>query len=90
MNRLRNGVALLDTARMENEKKLAVSVREAAAMIGISPRGLQNYISSKKIPVRKLGKRTVILVRTLEAFLRADQPSVSPPRRGRITEGEQP
>ena len=61
---------------MESEnKKLAVGIREAAQMIGVSPRSVQNYVAAKLLPARKLGRRTVIPVRALEAFLRTDQPS---------------
>ena len=62
--------------RMESEnKKLAVGIREAAQMIGVSPRSVQNYVAAKLLPARKLGRRTVIPVRALENFLRTDQPS---------------
>jgi len=60
---------------MEQHNKLAVSVRDAAAMLGISPRSVQNYIHTKLLPARKIGRRTVISVRALELFLRTDQPS---------------
>jgi len=60
---------------MEPTRKIAVSVREAAAMLSISPRSVQNYIHAKILPARKIGRRTVIAVRALEAFLRSDQPS---------------
>jgi excisionase family DNA binding protein len=60
---------------MENEKRLAVSVREAAAMLSVSPRSIQNYVTAKLLPARKIGRRTVISVRALENFLRKDQPS---------------
>jgi excisionase family DNA binding protein len=67
---------------MEPTKKIAVSVREAAAMLGISPRSIQNYVRVKTLAARKIGRRTVIRVRDLEAFLRADQPSpISKPSR---------
>jgi excisionase family DNA binding protein len=56
--------------------KLAVSVREAAVMLSISPRSVQNYITAKMIPARKIGRRTVIPVRALEAFLRTDHATV--------------
>jgi excisionase family DNA binding protein len=56
-------------------QKLAVSVREAAHMLGVSPRTIQNYITIKLIPARKIGRRTVIPVRALENFLRIDHPS---------------
>jgi excisionase family DNA binding protein len=55
--------------------KLAVSIREAAAMLSISPRSVQNYIRLKTLPARKIGRRTVIPVRALEAFLRTDHES---------------
>lgn len=64
-----------DAARMIIQDKLAVSAPEAAAMLSLSLRSIQNYIAAKKIPVRKVGKRTLILVRDLEEFLRKDQPS---------------
>jgi len=52
--------------------KLAVNVREAAAMLSVSPRTIQNYVRAKMLPCRKIGRRTVIPVRALEAFLRSD------------------
>jgi len=61
--------------RMEQTNRIAVSVREAAAMLSISPRSVQNYIRAKTLPARKIGRRTVIPVRALEAFLRTDHPS---------------
>lgn len=70
-------------------RKLAVSVREAAGMLGVSPRTIQNYISAKLLfPIRKIGRRTVVPVRTLEVFLRADRalPKVKTP--DRVTCGE--
>jgi excisionase family DNA binding protein len=60
---------------MDPNARLAVSVRDAAAMLGISPRTIQNYISAKRLVARKIGRRTVIPVRALENFLRFDQPS---------------
>ena len=60
---------------MTLQTKLAVSAPEAAAMLSLSLRSVQNYIAAKKIPARKVGKRTLILVHDLEEFLRKDQPS---------------
>ena len=54
---------------------LAVGVQDAAQMLSVSPRTIQNYIHAKLLPARKIGRRTVISVRALEHFLRADQPS---------------
>jgi excisionase family DNA binding protein len=55
--------------------RLAVSIREAATIIGVSPRSIQNFIRLKRLPARKIGRRTVILVNALEAFLRKDHAS---------------
>jgi len=44
-------------------------------MLSLSSRTIQNFIAIKKIPARKVGKRTLILVHDLEEFLRKDQPS---------------
>jgi excisionase family DNA binding protein len=60
---------------MSTPHRLAVNVREAAAMLSISPRSVQSHIQQKNLPSRKIGKRTLILLRDLEAFLRKDQPS---------------
>ena len=65
-------------ARMEtNKSKLAVSVREAAEMLSVSPRSIQNYVAAKLLQARKIGRRTVIPVSALEAFIRHDQPSAT-------------
>jgi excisionase family DNA binding protein len=60
---------------MESNSKLAVSTREAAQMLSVSPRTIQNYIAAKLLPARKIGRRTVIAVRSLEVFLRTDHAS---------------
>jgi excisionase family DNA binding protein len=60
---------------MDHQNKLAVSTREAAQMLSVSPRTIQNYITAKLLPARKIGRRTVIPVRALEAFLRTDHAS---------------
>jgi hypothetical protein len=59
-----------------SDGRLAVTMNEAAAMIGISRRTLENYVRAKLIPVRKIGTRTVVLVSSCHKFLRSDQPSV--------------
>jgi excisionase family DNA binding protein len=71
---------------MNNLERLAVSIREAAAMLGISPRSVQNYIRMKRLPARKIGRRTVLSIRALENFLRQDQPPSSRAARAATTE----
>jgi excisionase family DNA binding protein len=60
---------------MIQTERLAVDIREAAQMLSVSPRTIQNYIAAKLLPARKIGRRTVIPIRALENFLRKDQPS---------------
>jgi hypothetical protein len=66
--------------------KLAVGIREAATMLSISPRSVQNYVRAKLLPARKIGRRTVISVRALEAFLRTDH--ASPTQRSTLQEDQ--
>jgi len=56
-------------------EKLAVDIREAARLLSVSPRTVHSYIRNKALSRRKLGRRTVILVRSLEAFVRSDHRS---------------
>ena len=66
-------------ARMiEKTERLAVDIREAARLLSVSPRTIQNYIAVKLLPARKIGRRTVITLRALEAFLRTDHASPTP------------
>ncbi len=67
--------------RIDSEK-LAVSTYDAAHMLGVSRRTIQSYITAKVLRARKIGRRTVIPVSELEAFLRTDH---EPPTR--ILEG---
>jgi len=69
--------------------KLAVDVRTASQMCSVSPRTIQNYISAKVLPARKIGRRTVITIRALEAFLRTDHASPLP-NADRVPEAQRP
>lgn len=44
-------------------------------MVGLSLRTLQNFIRSKQIPVRKIGRRTLVEVSALEVFVSTDRSS---------------
>jgi hypothetical protein len=57
----------------EEVERLAVSIQHAARMLDVSPRTIENYLRAKILPVRKIGRRTVIPVGALKAFLRSDQ-----------------
>jgi excisionase family DNA binding protein len=60
-------------ARMRTEpKKLAVNIRDAADMIGVSMRTVQQYIAEGILPTKRIGRRRVITLAALEDFLRID------------------
>lgn len=60
------------------EKELAVGIAEASRRLGISARTLATLISQNEIPSRKVGRRRIIPVAALEAFVnRADRNSNS-------------
>jgi hypothetical protein len=45
-------------------------------MLSVSPRTIQKYIAAKLLTARKIGHRTIIPMRSLEAFLRTDHPTL--------------
>lgn len=51
---------------------LAVSVREAAHLLGISERSLRKWTRQGKIRARRIGGRVLYSIATLEEFLAAD------------------
>jgi excisionase family DNA binding protein len=50
---------------------LAYRIEDAAAAIGISRSTMYEFVKDGRIPARKIGSRTVIRRRDLEAFLEA-------------------
>jgi len=51
---------------------LAVDVPEAARRLGLSPRTVANLVARKELTSRKIGRRRIIPVVALEAFIRSD------------------
>ena len=51
---------------------LLVSKRQAAAMLGLSVRTLENLISLKELPVRRVGRRCLVERQALEKFAKRD------------------
>lgn len=49
--------------------KIAVSISEAVAITGIGRTSLYALIKDERLAPRKLGRRTLILVQDLEAFM---------------------
>lgn len=52
-----------------NEQRLAVDIREAARRLSLSPRTVANLVASRQLPSRKVGRRRIISVSALEAFV---------------------
>jgi excisionase family DNA binding protein len=53
-----------------DESKLAVGMAEAALRLGLSARTIANLIKRNELPSRKVGRRRIIPIAALEAFLR--------------------
>jgi len=58
-------------------EQLLVSIRDAARLMSVSTRTIQNLIAAKRLPARKLGRRTLISRSALEQLARRDTPSPS-------------
>jgi excisionase family DNA binding protein len=56
-----------------NQEQLAVDLREAARRLSLSPRTVATLISRRELPSRKVGRRRIIPVVALEAFVSSDQ-----------------
>lgn len=54
---------------------VAVSKLDAAQMLGVSVRTVDRLIALKQLPVRRLGRRVLILRNNLQNLLRADHPT---------------
>ena len=59
---------------MENAatKPLLLSRRDAAVLLSISIRSLDNLIARRRLPVRKVGKRVLVPLAALESFAKSD------------------
>ncbi len=56
----------------QDEAVLAVGVPEAARRLGLSSRTVATLIARRELPSRKVGRRRIIPVAALEAFIRHD------------------
>lgn len=54
--------------------KLLVSRREAAGIVSLSIRSIDNLLASKQLPFRKIGTRTLIPIEELQRFAGRDHP----------------
>ncbi|MBI3934963.1 MAG: helix-turn-helix domain-containing protein [Acidobacteria bacterium] len=75
IERKKKGIANLEeVSRLEaSMEQILVSRLDAAKALSISVRGLDYLIAQGKIPVRKLGKRTLIPRAALERFSRGSE-----------------
>ena len=55
-----------------DEAVLAVGVPEAARRLGVSTRTVGTLVARHQLPSRKIGRRRIIPVAALEAFIRYD------------------
>jgi excisionase family DNA binding protein len=61
-----------------NEAVIAVGMAEAARRLGLSARTIATLVLRRELPSRKVGRRRIIPVVALEAFVRSD------PETGRV------
>jgi excisionase family DNA binding protein len=55
--------------------KILYTKREAASALSVSVRTIENFIHRKELVRRKIGRRTLIPLASLEAFARRDHES---------------
>jgi excisionase family DNA binding protein len=55
-----------------DETVIAVGMVEAARRLGLSTRTVATLVSRNELPSRKIGRRRIIPVIALEAFVRSD------------------
>jgi len=61
---------------------ILVSKREAASLLSVCPRTIDNLVARRELPVRRIGRRVLIPRRALEQFARRDHLNVQ--RDGRV------
>jgi excisionase family DNA binding protein len=65
MNDLRADISLASN-------KLLFSQKEAASILGVSLRTLQNLVFAKHLPIRRIGRRVLVHRKDLQDFARHD------------------
>jgi excisionase family DNA binding protein len=59
-------------ANQRFQTPILVSKRDAASLLGVCLRSIDNYIATKELPCRRLGRRVLIPHSALVAFARHD------------------
>jgi len=75
----RRGGRLSERVHMRSQngsiEPILIGKKECATALGVSVRTIENLISRKELPARKVGRRTLIPYRALQAFARHDHPT---------------
>lgn len=58
-------------------RPLLVTKKQAAALLAVSVRTIENLLAQKQLPFRKLGKRTLIPYSAVAQLARRDVPIIS-------------
>jgi excisionase family DNA binding protein len=53
-------------------RPIAVSIHDAALMIGVSKRSVRHYAKSGQLQTAQVGRRVLVPVEALQAFIRAN------------------
>jgi len=56
----------------QTHKPLLVSKKEAAALLGVCPRTVENFVARKELLCRRIGRRTLIPFTALQQFAKRD------------------
>lgn len=61
-------------------EKILLSKRDCANALSLSVRTVENLIARKELIARRVGRRTLVLASSLQAFARRDHASPSQPK----------
>lgn len=61
----------VELLEMKMTEKLAYTVDEAAAAIGVSSRTIRRFMSTRELPIVKIGHRSLIRTEDLNQFVNA-------------------
>jgi len=65
----KNNIGECDIELENSQKKLTYTVPEAASLLNVSPAFVYRMVNQNQLPVIRLGKRVLISIKKLEAFI---------------------
>ncbi len=68
---------------MTENQKLLISISDAAESLSISRRSVEYLIAKNELAVRKIGRRTMVILASLRALAARDVASPSPSAKAR-------